>query len=370
MTNTSNNSTEAEPDIVAIDAKIKKKFEDEYSKLPDYMSRLDEYNRTLSLSSLSKKTRDMLNTATSELSDYINQLESNTQLNFYIIESLSLLEEYRSILKVPEKLSFMGKTVKNNKKKQEIIRKYIEVASKYVDIDLSSKAIANDVVCNNCSNKKDFDVIEGNVYVCTKCCAQQTIYKHRLSYNDIDRVNISSKYMYDRKIHFRDCIYQYQGKQNSTIQPQVYKELEKEFEMHHLLFGDNQTPRAERFKNITKNHILMFLKELGYSNHYENVHLIHYNITGVKPNDISHLEDKLLDDFDVLTDLYDKTFKNINRKNFINTQYVLYQLLTRHKYPCNKEEFVILKTNDRKFFHDEVCRVLFNILGWNLNPFY
>ena len=177
--------------------------------------------------------------------------------------------------------------------------------------------------------------------------------------------------MYDRKIHFRDCIKQYQGKQNSTIVSKIFDSLEEQFEKHHLLVGDKETTsREERFKNVTKNHVLLFLKELGYSNHYENVHLIHFSFTNIKPDDISHLEDQLLDDFDALTDLYDKKFKHINRKNFINTQYVLYQLLRRHKHQCNKDEFIILKTIDRKFFHDEICKELFEELGWNHTPFY
>ena len=59
---------------------------------------------------------------------------------------------------------------------------------------------------------------------------------------------------------------------------------------------------------------MIFLKELNYPKHYENVHLIHYNFTGIKPDDILYLEDKLLDDFDLLIDLYHKTFKHIKRK--------------------------------------------------------
>ena len=67
---------------------------------------------------------------------------------------------------------------------------------------------------------------------------------------------------------------------------------------------------------------------------------------------------------------YDKKFKHINRKNFINTQYVLYNCLCRHKHQCKKEEFIILKTIDRKFFHDEICKVLFEELGWNHTPYF
>ena len=205
---------------------------------------------------------------------------------------------------------------------------------------------------------------------CLICSVEQVVLKNVSSYRDINRINISSKYQYDRKIHFRDCINQYQGKQNSTVSQNVYDDLEEQFDKHHLLFGDKNSPKEVRFKNITKEHISIFLKELDYTKHYENINLIHYNITGKKPDDIGYIEDKLLDDFDVLTDIYDKTYKNIDRKNFINTQYVLYQLLLRHRHTCKKEDFSILKTIDRKTFHDDICKKLFCILGWNFCPYF
>ena len=275
------------------------------------------------------------------------------------------------------KLSFLGRPSKNNKKKQVIIDEYMKIAREYITIDVEDKA-KNIIICKNCSNKKDFEIIDSDIYLCTVCYAHQATIKYNSSFNDIDRINISSKYMYDRKIHFRDCIKQYQGKQNSTIHDKVYKDLEDEMFRHHILIDvkdkkidvTSDEYKKLRFKNVTKNHILMFLKDIGYSSHYENVHLIHYVLTGFKPDDISHLEDSLIDDFDILTELYDKKFKDINRKNFINTQYVLYQLLCRHKHPCKKEDFIILKTLDRKFFHDEICKTLFEYIGWNHTPYY
>jgi hypothetical protein len=53
----------------------------------------------------------------------------------------------------------------------------------------------------------------------------------------------------------------------------------------------------------------------------------------------------------------------------MNTQHILYQLLNNRKHPCKKEDFNMLKTTDRKFFHDEVCADLFQQLGWNYSPF-
>lgn len=353
-------------DILYINNKIIKNFDDEKEKIVEYKNKLKEIQESLKLSNLRTNIKQTLIRTEKELNDYIKDIQLDNSKNFYIIETVDLIEKYKEILNKPVKISFLGRTNKNNKEKQKIINKYIEIANKYVNLKINIEK-NNKNVCKNCNNK-EFDIEDGNIYICCNCSAQQFVLKNISSYKDIDRINISSKYTYDRAIHFRDCINQYQGKQNSTVNPKVYQDLEKEFDLHHLLKGDENTPKSERFKNITKEHINIFLKELGYSKHYENVNLIHYNITGIKPDDIGHLEDKLLEDFAVLTDMYDKMYKHIiDRKNFINTQFILYALLNKHKHPCKKEDFTILKTIDRLNFHNEITNQLFQALGWSYN---
>ena len=298
------------------------------------------------------------------------------KLNFYIAESAYIIERYKQILQTPVKLSFTGKASRDNQEKKDIIASYLKIAQKHIRITTETLIYpikSTKVVCNNCPNKNLFDIIDNSIYICIICGAEQEIILHTSSYKDIDRINISAKYTYDRKVHFRDCINQYQGKQNSTIDDKVYKNLLEQFSKHHLLIGNKKTSKEERCKNITKEHIHLFLKELDYTKHYENVNLIHYHLTGNKPDDISLLEDRLLDDFDQLTDFYDKKFKNkpgFDRKNFINTQYVLYQLLMRYKHQCKKEDFTILKTVDRKSFHDDIAKICFEELGWNHQPLF
>lgn len=357
---------ENEIDILDIDNKIRINFKEEDENLYKYKENLDSLKKSLELKNIRTRVFDSLTSTVKELEEHIQNIETNTSLHFYIAETALFLEKYKEILKAPIKVNFMGKAVKNNKEKNKIINEYLEVARKYVNIEIPKQSSEKEkIVCTNCQNKKDFDIVDMNTYICSVCSVQQVIMKNVSSYKDIDRINISSKYMYDRKIHFRDCINQYQGKQNSTIEQKVYDDLEKQFELHHLLVGDENVPKKQRLKNITKEHLSIFLKELDYTKHYENINLIHYNLTGIKPDDIGYIEDKLLEDFDTLTDLYDKVFKNINRKNFINTQYILYQLLMRHKHPCKEEDFTILKTIDRKVFHDDIFRILAEQLGWN-----
>jgi hypothetical protein len=359
-----------ELNILTIDSTIQKTFEEEIKKLPEYKKKIKEIQNTLELENLYPRIKILLKKSLEELLENVNDIENHISFNFYIIETAVLLEKYKSILNTPMKINFMGKPIKNNTEKQNVISAYLDIAQKYIDIDIEIPEKKYRIVCENCNNKKEFDIIDNNIYICLECSAQQIELKLVSSYKDIDRVNTSSKYMYDRKVHFRDSINQYQGKQNSTIPQKVYDDLEEQFCNHHLISKDKSISKEKRFACITKKHIEMFLTELGYTKHYENIILIHYNFTGIKPDDISYLEDKLLDDFDTLTDLYDKIFSHIDRKNFINTQYVLFQLLRRHKHPCEKEDFAVLKTVDRKSFHDDICSICFAQLGWNHVPFF
>ena len=368
-------------DILEIDSKIIHNFEEEKSKIEEYVQKRNDLQSSLKLNSLTPRTSQTLEDSIKKLDSYIEDIQCNNLINFYTIESAEILEKYKYILKQPQKVNFIGKPIKTSKDKNKLINEYLEIAGKYGHIDLledgsSSSGKTNNlkkdkITCNNCNNNKDFDVEEGNIYICLNCSSQQFILRNVTSYKDINRINISSKYMYDRKIHFRDCINQYQGKQNSSISQEVYDDLIREFESHHLIVPLSQSKNPkDRLKHITKEHISIFLKELSYTKHYENINLIHYNLTGIKPDDIGYLENKLLDDFDVITEAYDRIFKNLDRKNFINTQYILYQLLIRHKHPCKKEDFSMLKTIDRKNFHDEVCKVLFEEIKFSFLPLY
>ena len=246
---------------------------------------------------------------------------------------------------------------------------YLKIARKYIDIPLPYHKTKN-ITCNNCPNKLLFDIIDNSIYICLVCGSEQKIILNvSSSYMDNERVNISVKYKYNRGVHFRDCINQYQGLQNSTISDKVYEDLIKEFKDHHLLEHKNKNI----YKNITKHHVHLFLKELGYAKHYENINLIHYKITGIEPDNISYFEDRLMDDFEKLVNVYDMLFKNkpeYERKNFINTQYILYQFLLRYKHPCHKDDFTILKTVDRKSVHDDIAKICFESLGWAHTPLF
>jgi len=306
---------------------------------------------------------------------------------FYLLRSLPILEKYCALKKSQNKIQFVRTNSEPMTESTEalntLIQEYMVVLENYFPDEYIENQIdrkrqlgqstqkSSKIRCHECNLDQDVFSICDNHFVCEKCGLVSATMQPNISYKDIDRINISSKYTYDRRTHFRDCINQFQGKQNASIDQKVYNDIIEQLLLHGLIPENHkELSKAEAFKNITKEHVMLFLKETGYSKHYEDVVLIYYQLTDKQPPDISHLENDLLRDFDVLTDLYDKKYKNSERKNFINTQYVLFQLLRRHKFPCRKEDFNILKTIDRKYYHDTICGDLFTTLGWNFQALF
>ena len=356
-------------DILLIHRNILKKFEDERQSIKKYKKEIETIKNSLK-QNLTHRMKTNLLSNLNNLEKMLVNITKNKTYNYYIMESTELIEKYKQILQKPVTFTFIGKRDNKQNDKKILIEKYIKVAKNYINlnknIDIKNLSpIKNiELKCKNC-NQNNFQRID-NDQICLDCGSVIHLSSTDSSYKDSERINMSAKYTYDRKVHFKDCINQYQGKQNVNILPEVYDKLIHQFELHGLLNISND--KLIRFEKITRKHIFIFLKELGYSKHYEDIILIHYNITGKKPDNISYLEPKLLEDFDLLVSQYDKKFKKnkkLSRKNFINTHYVLHQLLRRHKYPCKKSDFNILKSNERKSFHDKICKELFKDLGWN-----
>jgi hypothetical protein len=376
-------------DILDIDFQIKRKFNEEKRNLPLLQDKLVLYKKLQNEAYLTNKLKNEITNLVSLLEKQIENIENEHSYNFYILETSFILEEYKNLLKIPVKVSFFTKIKKSLErreskededlkiKKKLIIKKYIDIASKHLTnleeiLKIKSSLNIENSICLNCKNSKCFETIDGGkTKICLNCGNQVDIVEFASSYKDINRINITAKYSYEKRVHFRECIYRYQGKQSNLIKDKVYKDVIKLLIKNDLLIGDENTQKEVRFSKVTKQHIYLFLKESGNSKHYEDANLIFSNITG-KPNDnISHLEDKLMEDFDVLCNTYMTHFKNnkkIDRKSFIHSQFVLYQLLKKNKHPCKKEDFSMLTSQDRIDFHNEIGRDLFSHLGWTFYP--
>ena len=345
-------------DILQIHNDIIQKFYKENENLSKYKNNL---SILLSIEeTFSPKYQNDLNHKIKHLRDKIYNIENNIDYNYYLLETHEIVQTYKDLLNQPLKVSFFSKQVKNNDNKEKTYKlymEYISIAKKYTSNDIRYQEDNNIVEENKCTNCMSNDVIiYENEQTCISCGNVEEFLSASGSTRDIEMTNTSTKYTYDRQVHFKECMDKFQGKY-TIIDPVVFVDIEKSL---------NRNGFVKPYKNLTKGHILLFLKEYKHSKHYYDVNYLYHHYTNNKKHDIQDLEEIILQDFDTLLQLYNEEYKDDRtRKNFINTHFVLFQLLKRHKYPCQKEDFNILKTPEKRIYHDEVVKHLFMKLNWN-----
>ncbi|BCB67520.1 hypothetical protein [Lymphocystis disease virus 2] len=160
---------------------------------------------------------------------------------------------------------------------------------------------------------------------------------------------------------FKECLKKFQGQQTCKIPDKIYHELEKKFKSYKLLIPDVES--FVKYSKITKNHVLIFLKELKYSKQYENVNLIYYVLTNKKEN-VSHLETVLIEDFIKLLTVYEVN----DEKENLDVNYVLVHLLIRRFYRFEKDSFHLNKSGYKLKSHNSLCSKLFKVLNWDFTP--
>ena len=293
----------------------------------------------------------------------------------YLLKVVEIIEKYLVILRIPLKTTMAHKYKVEKEALQaafnDIITEVIS-AKKWIYFNLNYQKVQSNLSCYNCgqSNKNLFKVTDQSKRCCLQCNSEEDVLDVTQIAKEVERPRVPTKFAYSRKIHFQECINQYQGKQKCKIPAEVLEKLDAKLKAYgHLV----DVPEF-RYSKVTKEHIMFYLKQLKLPNHYENANYIYYVLTGNRVDEISDsLEKKIIDDFQQLSCLYDKTFGKdkpfeLNRKNYMNASYVLFQLLRNRNHPCKIENFSILKTIEKRRFHDKICSELFRQLGWRFTP--
>jgi hypothetical protein len=222
---------------------------------------------------------------------------------------------------------------------------------------MGKKKKPQEIRCLEC-NETEF-TFDRNKKICVNCGLECVLYENmEMGYKDIDHININKTYTYEKICHFKDTVMRFQSKQNKYIPDKVFDDL---FDMlkNHGMYECRKT-------KVSIKHVRDFLHELGYNKYYEDIQLIWSKITGNPTKDISHLEERLYKDFNDLVSVFYSLYNN--RKNFLNSQYVLKQLLRRYHYEVKDTDLIMLKTTARIKEHDEMYEKCCEILNWNFRP--
>ncbi len=369
-------------DILQLDEKIKKMIQEETKKLDVYKERYKDIEdklleNTKGIIPIPYKYKKELEEEINELDKKISDIETNNMFAEYICISQKIITEYLQLVMVPVKVSFFSKVKDDNTSEQkgDLLDKFLDIAKKYVPIKTYKKETAKKLSCccgNN--NPNEFQQTDDTL-TCENCGTETPLYTIQTNFKDIDRVNLAQKYKYKRKVHFRDTVNQYQGKQNKKFNPAMYTDVDDWFQRHNLL-SIVKVPKGEtwsdtrifheKHKNITKEHLSMALTETKHNKHYEDINLIYNYFTGIPCPDISDIEAELYEDFDKVAEVYETLDDSdvADRVNFLNGQYVLYQLLRRRGRKVRESDFDLLKTRERRIEHDTIFEKIALLLEW------
>ena len=309
-----------------------------------------------------------------KIKEYENQIEQVDITLPYLLATIDpIIKNYSEELKKPIISTFLGS--KSNHCNEKCIQYYDEYINTSKDIlgdELLYKIIKKGPKLNisSISSLCITTNINNNTYEQDYDGGDDFFDNNKVQYDDIGRVNLNQRYKYERKIHFRDTLQQFQGTQNRQINEKVYKDLEDMIIKHSLVDIKYEYNDIKRFHKVTKEHIRIFLSECGYYSHYEDAQLIYTKLTGKPAPNISKYEKELYNDFDELVGAFMKLPEDIrkNRKNFLNNKYVLNQLLKRRNIRVPEADLDSLKTPSRRREHDEIYSLCCNILGWNFTP--
>lgn len=232
-----------------------------------------------------------------------------------------------------------------------IVRTYVTITKKYIDIAMPTDRRL--LLCENCGNR-DFDVMDESLYACQSCGTCTRFLEETHSFKDVDRINLSSRYKYTRKTHFKEAYYNRMG-QNVIVDEEVYAMLRELCRRYNI-----------PLEKVTKDTVEMMLIENGYEKLREYALIIHRKLIGQAPPDISHLENELLDRFDLLEDVLPKILEEYGKTNSINVDYKVLKLLELLGVPCTRKDFDIHK--DKLIEYDEIWERACLILGWQPKP--
>jgi len=331
-----------------------------------------------------------------KLRETLDNITSGKDFEDYIQRIKPLIEEYNIIGTLSKIVSFATNKKKmesdeededilpedpdTQKKRHQVIFDFLEIARKYLQIDLI-RDLKEGNICESCGHKLEDieDDEEAGVIVCPNCRLEKIAVVRCRFYKDNTRTNNSGN-NYEDRANFEKGLMRFQGKQPDKPPIDLYETLESYLQEKELLKIDtagNGTYTIVSSEYIRTNVLLdeegekpgtsrtlMFkaLKDTGNSHYYDHINLILHEMWCWKLPDITHLEDQIMDDYDKSQRVYEALPKD--RKSSLNSQFRLFKHLRRLGYPCKSRNFRIPTTHDILEFHENMWAKICEVLDW------
>jgi hypothetical protein len=292
------------------------------------------------------------------LESKIKYIESDYELTDYLFKAMDFIknidfteQNYEDIESLGEISKYIKLDSKNSKElmyKNYIAKCFPEENNDFVNV------INYNFKCKECGNKLINDTSVG-INVCYSCGNIENFNVSTIrEWNHSETHEYTKPYCYKRTNHFKEWIYQIQGREGISIPEEIITGVLSEIKKERITDKDN----------ITYDKMKEFLKKLKLNKYYEHIPNIITRITGEKRLTINgELENKLLQMFNEIQDPFEKHCPK-TRKNFLSYSYTLYkffQLLEKNEY---LKYFPLLKSREKMYEQDEIWKNICKELNW------
>jgi hypothetical protein len=215
--------------ILEMDYDLRQAFENTKKVLPDLDRRIIKIENQLNNKGPLKRSPKKLpavkiqnlNRQLVGLKDEYKLVFNDLQLSEYIIETSDVLKRYKKLLNTKQTAEFVGgkKGKFADIKRESLENEYLQIGRRFDSFGILPTMVNREIICDNCGGT-DFDFHDDRICVC-KCGAVKEIETHTGCYRDCSRANGSSDYQYERRLHFKDTIDCYCGKQNKAPKSEI-----------------------------------------------------------------------------------------------------------------------------------------------------
>lgn len=304
--------------------------------------------------SLQKKIKD--------INDTIDKINNNTDINEYINRAEPYIAVYSSELEKDEKLI--------------IILDYLDVAKKYIKIDLIRNN-DNFRLCENCQESLETITPDSNgILSCPNCNVNSIplFFEKPQQIQDPSKMKITMKQTSSDIKSFKKAYQKYvNGHVEIIFTEKLITDLDQHFRKTGLsspevFFLDLEGPIDGRRKRGPTSRTLMInaLKTTGHTEYInKDYYLCRYYWHWENPN-LSTIHNKLMSDYEISQMEY--VLLKGNRRSTLGSEYRLFRQLWHIGYPCHPTEFKIVLTDEFIKTYEEIwekiCDAIGDKLGW------
>ncbi len=291
----------------------------------------------------------------------VDTMEEDEKDKYYLDNGLLLSKYYsKDVINNPRNgkgiLNYFTKENKENDDKEyiDIINTYLTGVDDNHLLDVKNYKMDK---CKMCKNKMIYSLVSSEL-LCESCGYTEDIIinSEKASYKDPPRE--VSYFAYKRMNHFNEWLAQFQAKETTEINEEVYKNIYNEIKKNVNI----------DIKNITHKQVREILKKIEYNKYYEHIPHIINILNGRQAPKLTNAEEcQLRNLFKEIQQPFSDNCPE-DRKNFLSYSYVLHKFCELLEYDYLLPHFPLLKSREKLLQQDFIWKLICKDLNWQYIP--